>query len=370
MKPMVLDQIKCPPKGTKKYSIPLFVNKWLPAMETYAIDYIGVGDMIGSTSNKKADKVAIGTNKFVSIGGKCGVRSDNGCRGEDRHMYLKSYPLGYMPKCENQSGDLVTTGTTDIIGGTALIGSIQEDLYNMNVGDAMAGMFRSGPFASDDCMKARLPIGNGMLRGNSSKTTKENYEDTGKGWYIEEKCVPRQPTIDKNYGGETFKIPYSKSRCTRPIKEGFQNTKTKKPRYNIFLFILIFILLMISRMYTAMFVFAVSILLLISVFYSKNIHESFTTADSTSDVPMVDLQSLKKDSYEQKKECIKECEPYTKESCYAIPNPIDSVNFPKNLEAYLRHTVDDVDNPIPAFFEGLLYKKKVGTTPVYLDQIR
>ena len=110
---MVLNQIECPPTKSKQNIGQLF-NKWMPEMEKYAVDYVGLGDIAGTTSNKRAKKTAIGTNKFVSIGGKCGIRSDNGCRGEDRHMYLKSYPLGYMPKCENQSGDLVTTGTSPV----------------------------------------------------------------------------------------------------------------------------------------------------------------------------------------------------------------------------------------------------------------
>ena len=77
-------------------------------METYALDYVGIGDIIGTTSNKKSDKVAIGYNKFVPIGGKCGSKSDVGCSGEERHMYLKTYPLGYIPKCEDEDGNYYT----------------------------------------------------------------------------------------------------------------------------------------------------------------------------------------------------------------------------------------------------------------------
>lgn len=244
---MVLKQIKCPPKGNDKYSIPIFVNKWLPAMETYALDYVGIGDIIGTTSNKKADKVAIGYNKFVPIGGKCGSKSDSGCSGQERHMYLKTYPLGYIPNCEDDNGNYNTTGTEKIIGGTSLIGGMQEDLYNLNVKDTMAAMFNKGPFASDDCMKVRLPVGNGLLKGGEKSVT--DAQDTGSGWYVEEKCVPRQPTIQKNYGGQSFNIPYSASWCRKPTVEQFQVRQNKVIDWKYLLLMLFVILLLVASSY-------------------------------------------------------------------------------------------------------------------------
>ena len=95
---MVLKQIKCPPTG-KGYGMNKFVKKWLPGMELYAMDYIGVGDMIGTTKNKVARRVALGNNSFMSIGGTCGSSSDSECVGQERNMYLKSYPLGSIPTC-------------------------------------------------------------------------------------------------------------------------------------------------------------------------------------------------------------------------------------------------------------------------------
>ena len=59
---MVLKQIECPPKGNDTYGMVNFATKWLPSMETYAIDYVGLGDIIGSkTNNKDAKKIAIET---------------------------------------------------------------------------------------------------------------------------------------------------------------------------------------------------------------------------------------------------------------------------------------------------------------------
>jgi hypothetical protein len=241
---MVLKQVKCPPKGNDKYSIPIFVNKWLPAMETYALDYVGIGDIIGTTKNNKADKVAIGYNKFVPIGGKCGAKSDDGCQGEQRHMYLKTYPLGYTPTCEDNDGNYTTTGKEDILGGTSLIGGMQEDLYNLNVKDTMAALVGRGPYASDDCMRIRLPVGNGLLKGNSRSI--EEVRETGRGWYVEEKCVPRQPTNAKKYGEETFNIPYSASWCRQPIKEEFSSKGSNDANVNWIFMILLSVLFIVS----------------------------------------------------------------------------------------------------------------------------
>ena len=61
---MVLNQIECPPTKSKQNIGQLF-NKWMPEMEKYAVDYVGLGDIAGTTSNKRAKKTAIGTNKFI-----------------------------------------------------------------------------------------------------------------------------------------------------------------------------------------------------------------------------------------------------------------------------------------------------------------
>lgn len=236
----MIDQIKCAKKGSNKYGIPLFVNQWLPEMERYALDYVGMGDIIGSTSNKRAKKTTIGYNKFVPLGSKCGITSDAGCRGEEKHAYLKAYPLGYLPICKNKE----TVGKYDILGGTGLLGSIQEDLYNLNVGDSMAGLFGSGPLASDDCMKVRLPVGDRMLRWKES--TKEEVEDRGYGWYTEEKCVPRGPTVNKKYGGQTFSIPYSESKCTT---ENFTNQKNIEDEDKFLIKLLIILLVLLMALY-------------------------------------------------------------------------------------------------------------------------
>tara|TARA_Y100000389_G_scaffold148766_1_gene147945 strand:+ start:767 stop:1570 length:804 start_codon:yes stop_codon:yes gene_type:complete len=235
----MIDQIKCPKRGSNNYSIPRFVNVWLPELETYAIDYSGLGEIFDTTSNKKSDKVAIGYNKFIPLGeDKCGIKSDKGCWGEQKHVYLKTYPLGFMPTCKNNE----TVGKYKVIGGTGLVGSIQEDLYNLDVGDSLSGIFGAGPLRSNDCMKVKLPVGEGMLRWKEA--TKEEVENRGFGWYTEEKCVPRQPTVNKDYGGQTFTIPYSQSKCT----EEFTNeskVETKQSMNGLCLLLLLALLLCI-----------------------------------------------------------------------------------------------------------------------------
>ena len=236
---MVLKQIKCPPKGTSKYGLTKFVNTWIPSMESYMIDYIGLGELTGTTSNKEAKKATIGYNKFVKLGDqKCGKKSDLACIGEDKYMYLKTYPYGFIPTCTNDNGNYKHNGKVDIFGKTGLMGSLQEDLYNLNISDAMNSMFNKGPFSSNECMKSRLPVGDSLLMGNSRKfANKEEVDMNGRGWYVEEKCIPRQPTIVKKYGNESFKIPFSASKC---VSEEFivsNNNNKEKNLVNLLLII-------------------------------------------------------------------------------------------------------------------------------------
>ena len=78
--------------------------------------------MIGTTNNKVSKKVALGNNSFVSIGGTCGSSSDSVCVGQERNMYLKSYPLGTIPTCiEKKDGSYSTSQGIPIIGKTSLI---------------------------------------------------------------------------------------------------------------------------------------------------------------------------------------------------------------------------------------------------------
>ena len=59
-------------------------------------------------------------------------------------------------------------------------------------------------------MKARLPVGNKLLLDGKQFSTKEEVQLNKDGWYVEEKCVPRQPTFPKQYGNEVFRIPILK----------------------------------------------------------------------------------------------------------------------------------------------------------------
>tara|TARA_B100001093_G_scaffold456136_1_gene466888 strand:- start:732 stop:1478 length:747 start_codon:yes stop_codon:yes gene_type:complete len=219
---MVLKQIKCPPESDGKYGIGKFIGTWLPAMDRYSMDYIGIGEITGSTKNKQAKKVALGENQFISMGSKCGIRSDYGCNGQEKHMYLKSYPIGRLPGCiKKRDGTYLIQSGPSLIGGTGLIGGIQEDLYTIPVNDMSDSIVGKGPFTSSNCMKARLPVGSGLLMGKRKFNSKDEAEKSGlnQAWWIEEKCIPRQPTIKKEYGNEKFEIPFSESNC---IKEEFQ----------------------------------------------------------------------------------------------------------------------------------------------------
>lgn len=244
---MVLKQIKCPPQN-KGYGINKFLKNWLPGMELYAMDYVGVGDIIGTTNNKVSKKVALGNNSFVSIGGTCGNTSDPVCVGQERNMYLKSYPLGNIPTCiEKKDGSYSTSQGLPILGKTSLIGGLQEDLYTLPITDITKSMLNKGVFASDDCMNARLPVGSGLLMDKKKVNSKDDSYGKRQAWWIEEKCIPRQPTVSKKYGNETFKIPFSSSYC---IKEPFTNKDEDYENIDLssHLFILSMILIFITVM--------------------------------------------------------------------------------------------------------------------------
>ena len=117
-----------------------------------------------------------------------------------------------------------------------LIGGIQEDIYNLNVSDSISSVFQKGPFLKYHTisMKARLPVGNKLLLDGKQFSTKEEVQLNKDGWYVEEKCVPRQPTFPKQYGNEVFRIPISESTCV----EGFQQSSKTKSHISTYLLIL------------------------------------------------------------------------------------------------------------------------------------
>ena len=226
----ILKQVKCPPSSTK-HNVGRFVNVWLPAMEKYGLDYTGVGEIVGGSSNKAMKKTAIGTNRFFKLPEKCGIGSDYQCYNQDKYLYLKTYPLGKIPNCSIENGNVKSMPSTKVPGGLGIIGGITEDLYNLDVSDVMKSTIRKGPYVTEGCMKARLPVGDSLLVSSKKRKNSENALLNGGGWWIEEHCIPRQPTMKKEYGGETFEIPYSKSKCV----EKFQNiNKFDKKSNDIF----------------------------------------------------------------------------------------------------------------------------------------
>lgn len=238
----VLKQIKCPPSVNQK-SIPKFLNTWLPAMENYAMDYIGLGQTFGVKRKKKKQKKAtIGSNRFIKIDGKCDFSSNYSCIGKDRHLYLKTYPLGYLPKCVGNTNDKVP-----IFGDTGLIGNIQEDLYNLSANDVASSLINKGPYSSKKCMRARLPVGDSMLVPSKRRNDEYDAKKKGGGWWVEEHCIPEQLTIEQKYGDEKFDIPHSRSVCQETYVNYDDVSKNNQNDlyYYIFLVFLLFVLIII-----------------------------------------------------------------------------------------------------------------------------
>jgi len=254
---MVLKQIQCPPKGVDNKGVSLLLKKWIPAMEKYAGDYIGLGDITGTTSNKEAKKVAIGYNKFIYMGDKCDNTSDKECIGKDRYMYLRNYPTGKIPICKEKTKIIDSIekkeysheGNINLIGNTGLMGNLQEELINLPIYDYFSATFnKKGPFVSKSCMKATLPVGDGIAVDNRKFSNEKDVLNNGRGWYVEEKCIPREPTFKKRYGGEIFKIPFSKSKCIKELPQIKENLKivSKNKKFNTYKLVCLLSILILS----------------------------------------------------------------------------------------------------------------------------
>ena len=247
---LILRQVKCPP-GPGKKNIETFVRKWIPAIEEYGLDYTGIGDIFGTTSNKESKKIAIGTNRFFKINGKCGLMSDSGCRNKDKYLYLKTYPTGKIAHCKTNSDGEVSSERTNVIGGKGIIGGVLEDLSNLDVVDVVSSTVNKGPYASNNCMRARLPVGDTLLNPSKKRENEQAAKNAGSGWWIEEHCVPRQPTYTQEYGGEKFNIPFSKTFCAKPpepfsnFEENGNENRNIKYEY-IILSLLLFTLILIK----------------------------------------------------------------------------------------------------------------------------
>ena len=235
---MIMKQIKCPPESGKR-NVETFLRKWIPAIETYGLDYTGIGDITGTTNNKKSKKIAIGSNRFFKINGKCGISSQSVCRNQDKYLYLRTYPTGKIPTCTvDKNGNIIESGRRDVIGGKGIIGGVLEDLSHLNVPDVMQSLANKGPYASDKCMLARLPVGDSLLKPSQQRANAEDAKMFGGGWWIEEHCVPNQPTFQETYGDEVFNIPYSRRFCSAKKEEEMENfqsysySKSKRSKRN------------------------------------------------------------------------------------------------------------------------------------------
>ena len=215
MENSILKSIKCPP-SEEKIGIDKATTIWEPDFFKYAFDYTGL-----SMNRKSLEGNTLGKNYFMKLGDKvCDQTSSNTCRGKDMHIYVKEYPLGKMPMCSiSRNGSYKTSWGPDLYGSTGIVGGIQEDIYNINTTDFAKSMIGMGPYASTRCMSAQLPVGSKLL----NKDKKGSKSD---GWWEEERCIPYQPTIPKNYGGKIYNIPFSSSICTTTTNSTTNSTNS------------------------------------------------------------------------------------------------------------------------------------------------
>lgn len=238
----VVKQIKCPPNNKKK-DIKTALKTWFKTLELYGFDYTGAGQILGTTSNKKKRKTTIGINKFYEVPNvKCGTNSCEECINKQKYIYVKGYPLGKIHDCNNKN--------TPIPGGTGIIGSIFEDLYNLNGTDHVKAIFGKGPYGTTKCMSATLPVGNSFL-DPSKKIDPLNVDPEkleSKSWWVETKCVPYQTTHKIKYADQVFNFPFDD--CNKSTNECFKNFDINR-KYKIYLIcIILFTILLLFFYYT------------------------------------------------------------------------------------------------------------------------
>jgi len=239
-------QITCPP-GDRKKSVNNAINVWFANFAKYSFVYTGAGTLLGNKI-KKPEKTALGYNKFFPVSGQtCGRRSSGDCAGKQKHIYMKGYPLGVIPDCDGK--------TKSVPGKTGLIGGILEDMHNINGKDHIKAIFGMGPYATNKCMKAKLPVGNFLLdpkkKEDSSDVDPERL-DNRREWWIEEKCVPQQMTHKVNYGGIDFDFPLSN------CKEKFEKEEVYNSSKLVTLAKILFIILLFAVILYSLIFFTVS----------------------------------------------------------------------------------------------------------------
>ena len=193
----LIKQIRCPPNKSK-YSIKVATKKWIPNFLDYSLTYNG----LKKPKNKVKHKYTLGTNMFLPTGQTCSSQSTGGCIGKPKYIYHRTYPKGFTVGCKG------THIQNQLPGKTGLIGGLMEDISSMNITDNIRAFFNKGPYGSNKCINVKLPVGTNLLDNTKKRSEKTDETDT---WWEEEKCVPKQPTYSKNYGGITYSFPYTES---------------------------------------------------------------------------------------------------------------------------------------------------------------
>ena len=277
----IIKSVKCP-KNANKRNINRFKNIWLPQISEYGLYYPGIIKAKG----KKKNKYLIGANYFKEIKGqKCNLSSEEGCENENKHIYVRGYPLKKIPTCVEKNGEYETNLNEDVFGSTGIIGGIQEDIVNINFGDFTKSLVGLGPYSNSvKCMKATLPVGTRL--SDTNMTTKGGKQ----GWWEETHCIPHEPTVKKKYGNKNYKIPFSKSKCkkSKKSKEEFQNNNKKYIKLNqykyLFLFIVVLFLCLKINMCIYKRIFLLFLILVIfksKTFKYKNIEKFENCSDKT-----------------------------------------------------------------------------------------
>lgn len=162
----MLKQISCPKSPSSNKGIDKVTRVWYPLMNKYGFKYTGIVN---------TPKLAIGENKFFNTNQTCDMTSEHSCIGEKKHYYLRGYPTGKMP-----------------IGQSGLIGSIQEDIVDLNLTDYSKALVNQGPYASNSCVLKTLPVGNKLNQRSKQRKDEAEFDANDKnGWFFQSKCVPR-----------------------------------------------------------------------------------------------------------------------------------------------------------------------------------
>lgn len=208
-------------------------------MFKYGFNYL----LSGKTFEGK--DISVGSNYFIKSG-KCDNQlSDEACKNQDRHIYLRNISIGKIPPFSLSFEEATGCNLQGLTEMRGIVPGLIEDIYDINPVEIGIGINGNGNLGSKVCKKMKLPVGSKIYDPNK-------YGNT---WKYDTKCTSshnnmiktndqtlNREIINNNLNIEDAKMPAS----YQMVSENFTSQKnTNNVYYFIFLFILLTIVVTI-----------------------------------------------------------------------------------------------------------------------------